>query len=342
MIAASNPWVEYQHDQHLPVDKVAALVNLGGSLTAKDDAGRTALHWGASVTQFSYDRGQAQKGDVVQYLLSIGADKNKVDKTGRRPADWAALQGNTANLDVLNAWTSDTQAPEVLDGRLDLGRKLVFRVDFDETLVGNLPSNILSSTGASPVNVVRLDALGRAAATLGSALSASSLSAGNTRVDVRPNTKGLADGWYDVVTAPGTADFRDAAGNRFAGKLGRFWFLNGDANRDQVVDAKDYDVFRDNFGRRDTGFTGADFNFDGRVDLKDYAILRGQMGKILPPEPINASGLAMPVPTSRSAYAAVSKSSGAGLASTLGLFGEGRGEGSDEHQWNARALSELV
>ena len=291
MVAASNPFVQYAFNQNLAVQKVQALVNLGGSLTSKDLKGLTALHWAATATQFSFDAGQGQNANVVSYLLSAGADKNKVDKTGRRPADWAALQGNTANLAALNAWTSDTKAPQVLDSQFTLDRGVRFGVDFDEALLG-LPA---SGPLFGGVRVVLLTATNNVARTVGSKAAVSAKAAGNTHVDVKVSPRDLPDGWFRVEQDPATAaangGFRDAAGNLVTGPIGGFWFLNGDANRDKVVDAQDAAIVQANFGRRNTGFSGGDLNFDGRVDVADYNLLRRQMGKVLPREPFGGTDI---------------------------------------------------
>jgi cytochrome c peroxidase len=55
-----------------------------------------------------------------------------------------------------------------------------------------------------------------------------------------------------------------------------FATLAGDYNGDGVVDAKDYDVWRQNFG--DTTSLVADGNGDGVVNAADYVVWRGNLG----------------------------------------------------------------
>lgn len=51
-------------------------------------------------------------------------------------------------------------------------------------------------------------------------------------------------------------------------------FNPADYNRDQVVDAQDYTVWRNNFGKTISPSTGADGNGDGVIDSADYVIWR--------------------------------------------------------------------
>ena len=134
MVAASNPWIVYEYDQNISVLKTKNLIDRGGNIQAKDYKGLTTLHWAATTAQFDYGQTKAQDPRVVNYLLGAGADKNKVDRLGKRPADWAAELGNTANLAAINAWTADTAAPLLLGRTYDLDRRFNITLDFDETL----------------------------------------------------------------------------------------------------------------------------------------------------------------------------------------------------------------
>ena len=290
MVAASNPWIDYSYNQNLSVLKLRNLVDRGGSLTAKDFKGRTALHWAATTAQYDYGESKAQDPRVVQYLLSAGADKNKVDRSGKRPADWAAEMGNTANRTVINAWTGDTAAPELLDRTYDLDRQLMVAFNFDEAMAG--------LTAAQLKNAVRLHLLnanGGIAASVPFAGTTSTLPAGNTRLEVMPSPYTLPDGYLRLDAEAGTgAALRDVAGNAFQGALGSFWFLNGDADGDKHVGTSDFLIVRQNFGKRGVGFAGGDFDFDGVVGNSDFSILRRQMGKSLGPAPAGFGDAPLP------------------------------------------------
>jgi len=56
-------------------------------------------------------------------------------------------------------------------------------------------------------------------------------------------------------------------------------FTPGDFNRDGVVDACDYSIWRTAFGAKTTPFEGADANGSGIVDQADYAIWKTNFGK---------------------------------------------------------------
>jgi hypothetical protein len=60
-------------------------------------------------------------------------------------------------------------------------------------------------------------------------------------------------------------------------------FLIGDYNRNGIVDAPDFSVWRNMQGDVVTPFTGADGNGDGMVDEADYDVWRANFGNTLPP-----------------------------------------------------------
>lgn len=56
--------------------------------------------------------------------------------------------------------------------------------------------------------------------------------------------------------------------------------IRGDFNRDGVVDAIDYTVWRNSVGSNVTSGTGADANVDGTVDSEDYDVWRAHFGDV--------------------------------------------------------------
>jgi hypothetical protein len=56
--------------------------------------------------------------------------------------------------------------------------------------------------------------------------------------------------------------------------------VRGDFNRDGVVDAADYTVWRDSLGEEITSGTGADGNVDGVVDAEDYTVWKSYFGDV--------------------------------------------------------------
>jgi hypothetical protein len=56
-------------------------------------------------------------------------------------------------------------------------------------------------------------------------------------------------------------------------------FTPGDFNRDGVVDACDYVIWRETFGAKSTPFAGADANGSGIIDEADYSIWKANFGK---------------------------------------------------------------
>jgi hypothetical protein len=61
-----------------------------------------------------------------------------------------------------------------------------------------------------------------------------------------------------------------------------FYFLNGDANRDGVVNLRDFNILAHHFGQTDTDFTRGDFTYDGATGLDDFVLLASRFGVGLP------------------------------------------------------------
>jgi hypothetical protein len=57
--------------------------------------------------------------------------------------------------------------------------------------------------------------------------------------------------------------------------------LLGDINVDEIVDVRDYALWRQAFGQTNCG-TGADLNLDCLVDVRDYALWRQWFGNTGP------------------------------------------------------------
>jgi hypothetical protein len=74
--------------------------------------------------------------------------------------------------------------------------------------------------------------------------------------------------------------------------------LTGDFNRDGVVDAADYVVWRSSLGQSIPRYSGADANGSGFVDVDDYNFWRNRFGDTAPP---SAASAAAPVPEPSSA-----------------------------------------
>jgi hypothetical protein len=92
-------------------------------------------------------------------------------------------------------------------------------------------------------------------------------------------------------------------GTKIADTLGSPNFLTGDYNKDGVVDAADYTVWRNTFGQAgtETAHPTADPNHDFLVDEADYAIWKASYGSpFSTPGPGAGSGglAAVPEPTS--------------------------------------------
>jgi hypothetical protein len=90
----------------------------------------------------------------------------------------------------------------------------------------------------------------------------------------------LPDGNYTGKILAGLPDF---FGNPLPADANfSFFFLNGDASRDRVVNIADFAILAANFNRPGT-FTTGDFNYNGTVEIGDFAILATRFNLTLPP-----------------------------------------------------------
>ena len=70
------------------------------------------------------------------------------------------------------------------------------------------------------------------------------------------------------------AGVTDASGNRLATNLElNFFFVQGDADHNGVINFDDYALIDAGFNAGRTGFSNGDFNYDGVVKFDDYAII---------------------------------------------------------------------
>lgn len=91
----------------------------------------------------------------------------------------------------------------------------------------------------------------------------------------------LPDGRYDAtLTASGITN--TAGAPMAADHIFSFFFLQGDANHDALVNLQDFNRVAANFGQSPRDFTQGDFNYDALVSLADFNLLAGRFGVSLP------------------------------------------------------------
>ena len=73
------------------IESVKQHLDAGTDVNAKDDIGRTPLHWS---TVFG-------KNEIVELLMAEGADINAKSDGGRTPLDWAIRSNATETADLL-------------------------------------------------------------------------------------------------------------------------------------------------------------------------------------------------------------------------------------------------
>jgi hypothetical protein len=98
----------------------------------------------------------------------------------------------------------------------------------------------------------------------------------------------LPDGDYSTTLY----NVQDLAGNIVAPNIHHFFFLNGDANRDRIVNLQDFNIMAANFGQANRVFSQGNFNYDaaGLVSLQDFNLFAGKFGAALSPSMQNGGG----------------------------------------------------
>jgi hypothetical protein len=82
----------------------------------------------------------------------------------------------------------------------------------------------------------------------------------------------LPDGTYRATLL--ASGVTDPAGNPLAADhVLNFFFMQGDADHNGVIDGDDYAIIDNGFNNQLTGFLNGDFNYDGVIDGDDYAII---------------------------------------------------------------------
>jgi hypothetical protein len=89
----------------------------------------------------------------------------------------------------------------------------------------------------------------------------------------------LPDGNYSAYISGGVQDVLGLS--MTTGPAIQFFFLNGDANRDRLVDTTDFNILAANFGTSNRLFSQGDFNYDQAIDSIDFSCLLSQFGKRL-------------------------------------------------------------
>ncbi|WP_428940841.1 ELWxxDGT repeat protein [Fontivita pretiosa] len=105
----------------------------------------------------------------------------------------------------------------------------------------------------------------------------------------------LPNGNYRATLA--AANVTDAVGDILdQDEIFDFFFLNGDANRDRIVNRLDLDILAMNWQQNSRTFSQGDFSYDTRVNARDLLLLASNW-QLSWPAPLAMSGIATPTPT---------------------------------------------
>jgi hypothetical protein len=90
----------------------------------------------------------------------------------------------------------------------------------------------------------------------------------------------LADGSYTATLL--AAGVTTPNGNPLpADHVLNFFFLQGDADHNGIVNLQDFNILAANFGQAPRDFTQGDFDYSGNVNLNDFNLLAGRFGQMV-------------------------------------------------------------
>jgi hypothetical protein len=215
--------------------------------------------------------------DVGRYSASIGgagtfddfiAKARAMDKTTWNPAYMA----QSVNSYMWGGFGSDTSGPSIVSTAFGYETQpLTLDVKFSENV----------SSPASIGLAVRNAATGQIIPFVYSSYNSATTTARFTYSGT------LADG--DYVTTIAATSVTDLSHNALSKDyISTFFSLSGDATRDRHVNALDFNVMANNFGRSGATFSQGDFDYNGRVDTNDFTLLSSRFNGSL------ASGGATP------------------------------------------------
>jgi hypothetical protein len=81
-----------------------------------------------------------------------------------------------------------------------------------------------------------------------------------------------------------------------------FFFLNGDANHDRIVDIRDLNILSSNYGQSGKVFSQGDFDYDGDVDSSDLGVLSSKWQQSLAAPAAATTGSTVTTPAKRTPF----------------------------------------
>jgi hypothetical protein len=246
-----------------------------------DQSGTPGHHWGATAAfAYSMAPGLAYGGLPVTQTISLPANLNLVEQAYNDDHTWAdprlaidVFYNSTipaSQKDFLTVYGDSQESPAQVANHF-------------------LPTTPSSSSELQPWGVFRhIDALAAYTFTGDATAKALALGGGvpaetymgrwSDGVPVVPMGATDYPSPSDYFDGSYAADWDSAANPRRNLQLVPVPTLPGDYNRDGVVDAADYTVWRDMFGRAVTAYVGADGNGDGVINVDDFELWESNFG----------------------------------------------------------------
>jgi probable HAF family extracellular repeat protein len=251
-------------DGSVVVGEISWYPNPGGTFYWTADGGMRAL-WDVLLSH-----GVNPAADGWSSLYSVGgisADGNTIVGFGERNGQPEAFVAILAAPDVVASAFQFN----------DLPHRIV--TTFDQDVSGSLGTDDLLIENLTTQQTIPSSdfALAYDASTNTATFSYTGNASGNTGV--------LPDGNYRATL--NAAGITNSQGTPLtANHVFTFFFLNGDANRDGVVNLQDFNRLAANFGQSNRDFTQGDFNYDTLVNLADFNILAARFGQALAAVPV--------------------------------------------------------
>lgn len=223
--------------------------------------------------------GTAPAGSTVALFAgSTPVGATTADASGNYSVASSALADGTYSFTVKASLASASSTSSGMNVTIDTvaptGSTPSFRYETGQSLSYTFSESLATNPGSSDLTLLNT--------TTGATISTSASydAAGRTVTYTFPAGI-LPNGSYQPTLGAG---INDVAGNAMAASgtsidsPAGFFFLDGDANRDGVVNALDFSILATNFGTSSATFSSGDFNYDHTVNAMDFAALSVNFG----------------------------------------------------------------
>lgn len=264
---AMNLWPEWHESINVAMqralDKINMLTAAGLNVNARDNDGRTPLHWAVTVPNRYNEYGNDQR--ALDLLLAKGANPALLDNFGRSAYDYATADWRDQFVSSLS-WPmaiSDNVAPVTRYAKYNIDRNQI-DLTFSENVTSSLTASDIVIRNIATNEVVNGWTLSENFAhgiTVAKVVFSSRLPNGQYRLSIAAGA--MSDQNNKSLSAATTVDFASRA---------------GDVTGDGTVNFDDLLVLAQNYGKSGLTWSKGDLNGDTQVNFDDLLMLAQNYG----------------------------------------------------------------